>query len=110
MAKKALVGQFARAGLNVGTDAELREEAAEAAAKMASFVPEVTIADLLWSPPGDPLLYQCMIRGVFSFLRSHRQDAEFAASNRRRSVHYWSKQYESRLREVDIDVLRLAYA
>lgn len=60
MAKRAVMRLFAKADLDAGTDAESGGEAAQAAIKGATLVPEVATADSLWSPPDKLALYQCM--------------------------------------------------
>lgn len=47
---------------------------------------------------------------VLSFLESPRQDAEFVVSHRRRSVRSWSEEYNSRMWEMEADLLRIAIA
>lgn len=58
VAKEATARQFARASLDSGTDAVLLSGmAAQAAVKVAIFVPEAATADLLWILSDEPALY-----------------------------------------------------
>lgn len=67
-ANDAVLRQFANAALYAGPDDELSGGAAEAANRVAFLMGEATIANTLWSPTGELPLYQCMTRGVLSFL------------------------------------------
>lgn len=56
VAKETVLRQFSKAVFGAGTDAELNDEAAKAAARVTSLVPEVITAKPLWSSPdGLPL-------------------------------------------------------
>lgn len=57
-AKDTVLRKFAKAALDAGTDVMLSRKAAQAAARMISFVPEVATADPLWYPPDGLSLYQ----------------------------------------------------
>lgn len=62
----------------------MNEEVAETAAKAPSFGQKEGTADLLWSLPDDPHLWQCMTQDVLSFSGSLGHDKKFAASHRTR--------------------------
>lgn len=70
VAKKTVLRQFAKAAFDAGSDIELRWKAPQAVAKVASLIPEIAVADTLWSPPDGLSLFQCMGRGLLSFLES----------------------------------------
>lgn len=53
MAKETVKRHFASAALSTGTKAELSEETAEAAVKMACLEPEEAITDPLWCLPDE---------------------------------------------------------
>lgn len=97
VAEQAMVGHFAKSALDAGTDGELSGKVAEAAAKRPRLVFEMATADALWSPSKRLLLYQCMNRGVLSFLGSLWQDAKFAVSQRKRPVHSQDELYKSKM-------------
>lgn len=88
MAKQAVVRHFAKACLDVLTDAELSGEAAEAAIKVAALVPKMRTADLLWSSPDQLPLYVGTIRDLLSFLVPLWQNVEFAAFSGRLPVYF----------------------
>lgn len=59
MARESLLRKFAKAALDAGMDVELSWKA-DAAARLASLVTRMAIADLLWSPPDRLPLYKCV--------------------------------------------------
>lgn len=110
LAKSAVLKQFAKAALNPSTNIVLSAEANQAAAVVDSSMPEMPSADPLWSPPDGLPLHQCLSPGVMHFLGSLWHDAEFVQSHMKLPVHCWHQQYLARLREVDVDILRVADA
>lgn len=60
LAKGAVLRQSKRAAAHAGTDAELSRESAEDAVVVASLVPEMVAADLLWSPSHESRQYCCL--------------------------------------------------
>lgn len=109
-AREAVVRRSAKAALDDEVSPELSEEAAKAAVRVASLMPQAATADPRWSPPDELSLYQRMSTDVPSFLRSLCQDAKSTTLHRRRLVHVWSEFYESRMQKVDFVLLRIADA
>lgn len=68
VAKEAAIRHFAEAAHDAETDIELHGEAAKAAVKVASLVPEMAVPSLLRFSPEGLLLYQCTTRVLHSFL------------------------------------------
>lgn len=110
VAGESIVRQFAKTTLDARKDAELNEDAAEAATKTASLTLEIGTADHLRCPPDKLPLYQCTTWNVLFFLSSLCQDAEPAASYGRRPLHSCSGPFKSRAREVDDGLFRTADA
>lgn len=51
-----------------------------------------------------------MAESVFLVLGSPWQDVKLAASHERCPVHFWCKPYKSRMREMDVELHRIADA
>lgn len=88
MAKETVRTEFAKAAFDAKTGVELSRKTAGADARVTFLVPKKVTAHPLWFPSDVLPLYQCMGQGVLFFSGSLWMDEEFAASYRRRPVHF----------------------